>query len=369
MGERSTAVHDGRLKALQARMVADGIAVAIVGPGSDLRYLAGYHALAMERPTLLLVPAEGAVTLVAPALEELRARAEVRVKDVEVACYAELDDPFDLAARIVRRSDAARVAVGDQLWTLFTLALQERLSGSTWTSASRLIAPLREVKDATEIETLRRVGAAIDRVHARVGGVLRAGRTEREAARDIADMIREEHDEVSFVIVAGGPNSASPHHEPGSRPLQVGDAVVVDIGGTLDGYGSDCTRTYHLGQPEERFIHAYAQLKVAQERAVAAVRPAITAGSVDAVAREVLNEAGLGEAFVHRTGHGIGLDTHETPWILAGSSVPLVPGMTFSVEPGFYVPGWAGARIEDIVVVTASGVERLNTGATDLVVL
>ena len=369
MSVGSTPDHDGRLHALQARMVAEDVAVAVVGPGSDLRYLTGYHALAMERPTLLLVPAIGAPTLVAPALEELRARAEVRVERVDVACYAELDDPFDLTARILGRSGKGRVAAGDQLWTLFTLALQERLTGSSWTSASRLIAGLREVKDAAEIDALRRVGAAIDRVHARVGDVLIAGRTEREVARDIADMIREEHDEVSFVIVAGGPNSASPHHEPGDRTLQVGDAVVVDIGGTLNGYGSDCTRTYHLGQPDERFVGAYARLKEAQEHAVAAVRPDVTAGSIDAVARGILTEAGLGEAFVHRTGHGIGLDTHETPWILDGSLVELVPGMTFSVEPGFYLPGWAGARIEDIVVVTDSGVERFNTGATDLVIL
>jgi len=199
--------------------------------------------------------------------------------------------------------------------------------------------------------------------------VLRAGRTEREVARDLAAMIRDGHDEVSFVIVAGGPNSASPHHEPGDRVLERGDAVVVDIGGVLDGYCSDMTRTYVIGSPPPGFADAYAHLLEAQTRSRAAVRPGVRAGDIDAAAREVLQAAGLGDAFVHRTGHGIGLDTHETPWIVAGSEVLLRPGMAFSVEPGFYLDGRMGARIEDIVVVTEDGSRELNVLDRGLVVL
>jgi Xaa-Pro aminopeptidase len=199
--------------------------------------------------------------------------------------------------------------------------------------------------------------------------VLVRGRTEREVARDLADMIREGHDAVSFVIVASGPNAASPHHEPGQRIIEPGDAVVIDIGGTLDGYCSDMTRTYAVGTAPAGFTEAYAALLEAQSAAVRAVRPGTTAGDIDSAARSVLTDAGLGEAFVHRTGHGIGLDTHEEPWILGGSDVGLVPGMAFSVEPGFYIEGRFGARIEDIVAVTAEGSTSFNVVERELVVV
>jgi len=225
------------------------------------------------------------------------------------------------------------------------------------------------VKDATETVRLARVGRAIDAVHERVHEVLREGRTEREVARDLASMILEEHDIVSFVIVAAGPNSASPHHEPGDHVIAGGDVVVVDIGGSLDGYCSDMTRTYVMGRVPDGFASAYSALQTAQAAAVTAVRPGVSAGDIDAIAREVLTDAGLGEAFVHRTGHGIGLETHEEPWILGGSTVGLVPGMAFSVEPGFYIDRRYGARIEDIVTVTEDGVESLNLVDRSLAVI
>lgn len=369
MGGVAVQVHRERVDRLRERMVEADVHALVVAPGSDLRYLSGYDALALERPSLLIVRRDGPVAFVAPALERMRVEEEVLLPDLELHTYGEGDDALGLAGRTVGVPEGELVALGDQMWTAFALGLQDALPRRRWTPASRLIAPIRAVKDPAELAALAAVGRAIDGVHRRVPDVLRAGRTEREVADDLAAMIREQHDHVSFVIVAAGPNSASPHHEPGQRVLEHGDAVVVDIGGTLDGYSSDMTRTYAIGRVPDGFLDAYAALQEAQAAGVAAVRPVATAGSVDAAARSVLAAAGLGEAFVHRTGHGIGLDTHEEPWIVEGSDVELREGMVFSVEPGFYLEGRYGARIEDIVAVTADGVEPYNVVDRGLVVI
>jgi len=362
-------VHTERLGALQERMRALDIDALVVAPGSDLRYLTAYDALPLERPTLLIVRADTEPAMVVPRLELARVDHEVMLPDIHVHSYSEHDDALALAADVLGVERERTVALGDQMWTSFTLGLQQAMPGRRWIRSSEVIAPLRAVKDPAELAKLAVVGRAIDEVHLRVPEVLAAGRTERDVARDLADMIREGHDAVSFVIVAAGPNSASPHHEPGPRIIERGDAVVVDIGGTLDGYCSDMTRTYAVGTVPDGFSDAYAALRAAQIAGVAAVRPGATAGDVDAAARTVLVDAGLGEAFVHRTGHGIGLDTHEEPWILGGSEVRMVPGMAFSVEPGFYLDGRFGARIEDIVAVTTDGCVAFNVVDRDLVVV
>jgi len=362
-------VYERRIERLRARMADIGVASLVVAPGSDLRYLTGYDALPLERPTLLVVRGDGMVAMIAPQLERPRVEQEVLLGSFDLHAYGEHDDALELAGRVIAADADALIALGDQMWTAFTLGLQRALPGRRWGSAADVVTPLRAVKDAEELTRLAAVGRAIDAVHRRVPDVLRAGRTERDVARDLAAMIREEHDTVSFVIVAAGPNSASPHHEPGHRLIERGDAVVVDIGGTLHGYCSDMTRTYAVGHAPGEFAAAHEVLEAAQAAAVTAVRPGATAGEVDAAARDVLTAAGLGEAFVHRTGHGIGLDTHEPPWILGGSPVELVPGMTFSVEPGFYLDARFGARIEDIVAVTADGVDALNVVEHGLVVV
>jgi len=369
--------YEPRVDALRAQLRTAGAHASVVAPGSDLAYLSGYHALPLERPTLLIVRDSGPVSLVAPLLERARATEEVLLEGVELHCYGELDDPFALTAQLLRdgtqgteRSGAGTdVLVGEQMWAGFLLQLQARAPELRWASASTAMAQIRRTKDAEELRLLARVALAIDAVHARVTDVLRAGRTEREVASDLAAMIREDHDTVDFVIVAAGPNSASPHHEPGARIIAEGDVVVVDIGGSRDGYRSDMTRTYAIGGVPTGFADAYVALQAAHAAAVSAVRPGVTAGAIDAAARQVLEAAGLGEAFVHRTGHGIGLDTHEAPWIVAGSDVVLEPGMTFSIEPGFYLEGRHGARIEDIVAVTDDGVDVLNDVTRELVVV
>jgi Xaa-Pro aminopeptidase len=361
-----------------AREVADelGVDLLVLTPGSDLRYLCGYNAHAMERLTALAVPRRGEPFLVVPRLEAPMVDAgPAGSLGLEVLAWDETDDPFALLAGAAtgRLGTApSRVAVGARSWAEHALGMQKALPGSTLELASPVVDRLRMVKSAAEVEELARAGAAIDRVHARVGEWLRVGRTEAEVGADIAAAIRAEgHVGVDFTIVGSGPNGASPHHELSDRTIAAGDLVVVDIGGeTATGYRSDCTRTYVVGgSADAEVAEWYAVLQAAQEAATAAVRPGVTAEAVDAAARTVIREAGWGEHFIHRTGHGIGLDTHEAPYIVEGNELPLVPGMAFSVEPGIYLAGRCGARIEDIVVCTEDGVRTLNDGPRELVEL
>jgi Xaa-Pro aminopeptidase len=351
-----------RLERAQEAMRDRGIDALLVGPSADLRYLVGYHALPLERLTLLVVPAAGDPTLVVPELEEARAVESGADRLAPLATWGETEDPIALVRGLVADvgADGGTLALQDRLWTSFTLSLQAALPSATWVAGREVMRRLRLRKSADEVQALRDVGAAIDAVHARVPDLLRPGRTEAEVGRDIAELILEDHDEVNFVIVASGPNGASPHHETGSRALEEGDPVVVDIGGTRAGYCSDVTRDYVIGHVPEGYTALHEVLERAQEAAVQAVRPGVTAGSIDQAARDVIAEAGYGDRFIHRTGHGIGVEEHEEPWITAGNDEPLSAGMAFSVEPGIYVPGRYGARIEDIVVVTDDGVERVN---------
>ena len=361
-----------------AREVAaeTGVDLLVVTPGSDLRYLCGYSAHAMERLTALAVPRRGEPFLVVPRLEAPMVDASpAGTLGLEVLAWDETDDPFALLARAATArlgSAPARVAVGDRTWALHALGVGGALPGAALELASPVVDRLRMVKAPAEVAELAAAGAAIDRVHARVGEWLRAGRTEAEVGADIAAAILAEgHVSVDFTIVGSGPNGASPHHELSDRVVAEGDVVVVDIGGeTATGYRSDCTRTYAVGRaPGAEVTEWYAVLQEAQAASTAAVRPGVTAEQVDAVARDRITAAGWGEHFIHRTGHGIGLDTHEAPYIVAGNDLPLEPGMAFSVEPGIYLPGRCGARIEDIVVCTADGVTALNEGPRELVVL
>jgi Xaa-Pro aminopeptidase len=361
-----------------AREVAaeTGVDLLVVTPGSDLRYLCGYDAHAMERLTALAVPRRGKPFLVVPRLEAPMVDAgPAGALGLEVLAWDETDDPFALLARAATArlgAAPARVAVGDRTWALHALGVARALAGAALELASPVLDRLRMVKTPAEVAELAAAGAAIDRVHARMGEWLRVGRTEAAVGADIAAAILAEgHVAVDFTIVGSGPNGASPHHELSDRVVADGDVVVVDIGGeTATGYRSDCTRTYAVGRaPGADVAEWYAVLQEAQRASTAAVRPGVTCAQVDAAARDVIAAAGWGEHFIHRTGHGIGLDTHEAPYIVAGNDLPLEPGMAFSVEPGIYLPGRCGARIEDIVVCTDDGVTALNEGPRELVVL
>lgn len=359
-----------RLATAAERAAADGVDALLVTPGADLRYLTGYAALPLERLTCLVLRSSGDPVLVVPALEEQAAAASPvgsTGSGVEIVTWEETDDPYALVASML--PGAGRVALDDQMWAEKVLRLRAAMPGCEQTLAGEVLREQRMRKSPEEVAALREAGAAIDRVHEQMGGWLRAGRTEREIGADIAGAIRAAgHETVDFVIVGSGPNGASPHHELSDRVLQPGDPVVVDIGGTTPaGYCSDSTRTYVVGEPPGEFLDYYEVLQRAQAEAVAHVRPGVTCASVDAAARQVIADAGYGERFIHRTGHGIGLQTHEEPYIVAGNDLVLEPGMAFSVEPGIYLPGRHGARIEDIVVCTDDGVERLNRTSRDLV--
>ena len=350
----------------------------LVSPGSDLRYLVGAGGESFERLSCLVLPAAGhdaAPALVLPKLEEL-GYADVPAADlgIEIVTWVDGQNPHEIVADLLRRGGAtpARLAVADVMPALHVLQLRDALPGAEQVLAGAVLRELRMRKDAAEIDALRKAGAAIDRVHARMAEFLKPGRTEAEIGADItAAIVAEGHTEAEFVIVGSGPNGASPHHALSDRVVEKGDVVVVDIGGPIaEGYNSDCTRTYSVGEPAQADVReTYAVLQAAQRAAVDAVRPGVTAESIDAAAREPIAAGGFGDYFVHRTGHGIGLDVHEEPYVVGGNKTVLEPGMAFSVEPGIYQPGRWGARIEDIVVVTEEGVESVNNQPHELVVL
>ena len=361
--------YSERIKAAASRSGQLDINAIIISPGPDLRYLTGYTAHDSERLTALVVPADGTVSLIVPRLEIGTALASpISDLDVELVAWEETEDPYALARDLLPQ--ASRVAVDDRMWAVKALKLRQAMSYAEQLTAGPVIGELRMRKSAREIEALKAAGAAIDRVHERVPDLLVAGRTEREIAADISALITQEHATADFVIVAAGVNSASPHHEPTDKIIELGDVVVVDLGGTTDlGYCSDSTRTYSIGDPSEEFARNYEYLEQAQRAARAAVRPGVSCEAIDAAARDVLAAHGLGEDFIHRTGHGIGMETHEEPYMVAGNDQPLEVGMAFSVEPGFYQSGKAGARLEDIVICGQDGPIVCNDRPRELLVV
>nr|MBS1901221.1 aminopeptidase P family protein [Actinomycetota bacterium] len=360
-------VYAARLDRARALTAEAGLDAIVVGPGPDLTYLAGVEGDTIERLTALVIPATGEPTVVVPRMELAKVRdTAIGALGLAVADWVDGDDPYALVTAAMGGS-VSRFGVADALPALHVVPLTTRLDARP-ELATPVLRESRMIKDAAEIAELRRAGDAIDAVHRRVPGLLRAGRTEREVAADIAAALVEEgHRTVEFVIVASGPNGADPHHEVSDRVIQDGDIVVVDIGGAVpSGYNSDSTRTYAVGTPDPETARRIAVLVRAQQAAVDAVRPGVTAEQVDAAARDVLAAEGLAEAFLHRTGHGIGVTTHEEPYIAPGNALPLREGMAFSIEPGIYFPGQWGSRIEDIVVVTADGCTNLNTTPHEL---
>jgi Xaa-Pro dipeptidase len=363
-----------RIRRAGEAAAAHDVELLLVTPGTDLRYLLAADGATHERLTCLVLPASGhraPPALVVPRLEAPGwAHLPLDELGVEVVTWNDGEDPYLLVSDLA--GGPTRVAVADTMPAAHVFGLRDALPEAAQTLAGPVLGELRARKDAAEVAQLRAAGAAIDRVHARMGEFLAEGRTEAQVGADIAAAIVEEgHAGAAFVIVGSGPNGAIPHHDVSDRVIERGDVVVVDIGGPLStGYHSDCTRTYAVGaDPAPAVREAYAALQDAQERAVAAVRPGVPAEQVDAAARKRLADAGLADRFLHRTGHGIGLDVHEDPYIVGGNPLLLEAGMAFSVEPGVYLDGVWGARIEDIVVVTDDGCERLNTRPRDLVVL
>jgi Xaa-Pro aminopeptidase len=360
-------VYAARMARAQARMRELGVDVLLLSTGADLPYLTGYEAMPLERLTMLVVPADGDAVLVIPRLEAPRV---VEQPDTfEVFPWEETDDPIEIVAGLVDAigEDTTSAAVGDHTWARFVLDLQRALPDVAFRRAVDVTGPLRIVKDAAEVDALRAAARVVDDVAGAMRARPFAGRTELDVHRELVErMLEGGHERANFAIVAAGENAASPHHDPSERVIGVGDVVLCDFGGTMHGYCSDITRMFVVGDPEPDVRDAYAVLIEAQEAGVRAATVGARCEDVDAAARQVITDAGYGEYFVHRTGHGIGTEAHEDPYVVAGNTTPLVPGHAFSVEPGIYLPGRFGLRLEDIVVATDAGPERLNHAARDL---
>ena len=334
-----------------------GLGGLVIGTGAEFAYLTGSWTSSHERLTALVI-APGGTTVVAP-VTDIQSLGLGGTADVEVVGWRDGENPYQLVADTLGKGT---VGLGSSLTADHVFALQALLPETKL--ASDAVAELFMVKDVEEVAELEKAGAAIDRVHESAAELLQPGRTERKIADELHALILEEHANVQFVIVGSGPNGSNPHHDFSDRVLEEGDPVVVDLGGALpSGYQSDCTRTHVVGDVAKAptdFLEAYAVLERAFDAACQAAKPGITAGELDAAARDVIADAGYGEYFTHRLGHGIGLSGHEQPFIIAGSDVVLREGMAFSIEPGIYVPGKWGMRIEDIVRMTADGIETLN---------
>jgi Xaa-Pro aminopeptidase len=364
-----------RLNQLSNALAAREFHAAVLPPGPDMAYLLGSSVSSHERFTCLIAPVDGVPVLLVPELERLGWAGSWAEEVVSIATWFDGAEPHVFASGLLP-PQVEHIAVGDAMPAGHALRLRDALPGVTMSLAGEAVASLRVIKDDIEIAALAAAAAAVDRVHKRMAEWLRPGRTENEVAKDIScALVEEGHSRAEFVIVGSGPNGASPHHSASDRVLEAGDAVVVDIGGpvTAAGYGdyfSDCTRTYQLaGQADLDFETVYEVVLQAQQAAMAAVRPGVAASTIDATARGIIDDAGWGRYFITRTGHGIGLEVHEHPYIVAGNDDVLEPGMTFSIEPGIYLPGRFGVRIEDIVVVTDEGCESLNDCSRQLRVL
>ena len=362
--------HDHRSRLAQAADEARGAGVdaVVVAPSPDLVYLIGYDALPLERLTALIVRPGTDPVLLVPKLEQPRAGDSAAGGLLEIATWRDEEDAYQVIRHMLPRSGT--FAVSDRMWAIHVLGLQAVAPEAKLVPASQVLSRLRARKDQGEIELLAQASRSADQAFDRIVRERLSGRQERDVARSLREYLVEAgHDEALFWIVGSGPNGASPHHDPGDREIGAGESVVLDFGGRRAGYCSDITRTVSVGEPSGEVREVHDVVRRAQEAAFQAVKPGVAAEEVDGAARRVIEQAGYGESFIHRTGHGIGLEEHEPPYIVRGNAEPLEAGMTFSIEPGIYLQGCFGVRIEDIVAVTGDGAERLNQASRDLTIV
>jgi Xaa-Pro aminopeptidase len=363
-----SAVYRERIERAQAEMKRQGIDLLLIGPSSDLKYLTGYDAHLSERLNLLIVRPSGKPALVVPVLEAPLARSAAEFVDIHE--WQETESPSELVASLVGDVSGQSIGVSDQLWSTFLLRLQSAMPGADWISGQAVMRPLRVTKDEKEIELLAEVSRRTDEAwHEFIEGGAISGLSETSAMERLAGLMAKRGLRSAFGICASGPNSASPHHHTGDRIIQTGDVVIFDWGGTLEGYHSDVTRTVFVGQPTDEFRKVYDIVKRANQATLDAVKPGVPCEDLDKVARDLITKEGDGEAFLHRVGHGLGMDVHEDPYLVGGNTTPLAPGMVFSDEPGIYLEGKFGVRIEDSVVCTETGGRRLNEASRELTVM
>ncbi|MEA2582789.1 MAG: hypothetical protein QOF33_874 [Thermomicrobiales bacterium] len=364
----SISVYAERLRRAQAELERQGVDLLLIGPGSDLFYLTGFKAHLSERLNLLGLPRQGQPFLILPVLEA--PNAQDRRDLVAIHAWEESQPPSELAARLAGPVDGKTIAVGDQLWSVFLLRLQNAMPSARWTPALNVMRALRMQKDAHEVDVMREVSRLTDEAWAEFieGGPI-SGLTETQAMERLQSSMHKRGLAGDFGICASGPNSASPHYHTGDRVIQQGDVVIFDWGATLDGYNSDITRTVFVGEPTDEFRRVYEIVSRANQATLEAVKPGVPCERLDQVARTIITEAGYGPQFLHRVGHGLGLDVHEEPYLVSGNHMPLAPGMVFSDEPGIYLEGKFGVRIEDAVVCTEEGGVRLNEASRAVTVM
>jgi Xaa-Pro aminopeptidase len=361
------APYGDRLQVAQAEMSRQGIDLLVVGPSADMFYLIGYPGHESERMSVLVLPREGVPHFVVAGLEAplLHDRRDL----LEIVSWEETENPAAKVAAIAGPAAQGVIAASDDLWSVFTLRLQAAMPRSRWTEGGQLLRPLRMIKDEREIALLAEAARRTDESWEEFLTTSITGLTERDVRERLMALTAARGLTPTFCNVGSGANGASPHQAPGGRVIGPGDAIVCDWGGTLEGYNSDVTRTAHVGEPSEAFVRAYEAVLAANQAAFAAVRPGVPCQDIDRAARRVLTEAGFGKAFIHRTGHGLGLSLHEEPYLVEGNTLPLAEGMVFSDEPGVYFPGEFGIRIEDTVVCTSDGARRLNEATRTLTVM
>jgi Xaa-Pro aminopeptidase len=355
-----------RMQRAAEQAEAAGLSGVLVTPGPDLIYLAGYAPVAItERLTVLIVQKDREPAMVLPVLERPDAEAAPSAGTIALTDWVDGSDPYAAAAPLL--DPGGSYAVSDSAWALQLLGLQQALPDTHYVAMTNALPMLRAIKDEDELERLAAAGAAADATLEELVKTPFAGRRETEVAADLDRLLREHgHSQVDFTVVGSGPNGANPHHEMGERTIEQGDMVVLDFGGLKDGYGSDTTRTVHVGEPTDEEREVYEIVRRAQQAGFEAVRPGATCQDVDRACRKVISDAGYGDYFIHRTGHGIGLTTHEPPYMVEGDTHPIEPGMCFSIEPGIYLPERFGVRIEDIVTATKDGGQRLNNTSHEM---
>ncbi|MEK7295663.1 MAG: Xaa-Pro peptidase family protein [Actinomycetota bacterium] len=355
----TTAEYASRLVRVREAMSERNVDAVLISVGHALPYLTGYFAMPLERLTMLVIPRRGDAVMVVPRLEVPRVVPQPGVFTIQA--WDETQDPIEMVAKILGKAQC--IAIGDQMWARFLVELMRHTVGASFVRAVDVIGPLRMKKDAAEIAALQAAGVAADRVAMQLhaGKIPLIGRTEAQVSADISmRLISEGHDIVNFAIVAAGENAASPHHHSGSRVITPDEIVLCDFGGTMNGYCSDITRCVYTGTPSSEIADAYDVLFASQQAGVLAGVVGVECQDVDRASRSVIDAAGFGEYFVHRTGHGIGMEAHEDPYMVSGNRLAISAGHAFSVEPGIYIAGKWGMRLEDIVVATSSGPVPMN---------
>ena len=360
-------VYVDRLQRAQEEMARQGVDLLVVGASDDLLYLIGYAGHESERMSVLVLPREGVPHYVVPGLEAPLLQEQRDL--LAIVPWEETENPAQTVARVAGAAAKGVIAAGDELWSVFTLRLQRAMPEARWAEGGQLLRPLRMIKDEREIALLAEAARRTDETWEEFLTTSITGLTEWQVRERLMGLVAARGLEPTFCNVGSGPNGASPHQTASDRVIGPGDAVVCDWGGRLQGYHSDVTRTAHVGEPSAEFTRAYEAVLAANQAALEAVRPGVACQEIDRAARRVLTEAGYGEAFIHRTGHGLGLSLHEEPYLVEGNTLPLAAGMVFSDEPGVYFPGKFGIRIEDTVVCTPEGGRRLNEATRELRVM